>query len=163
MSRSWENTRAWNLRAQPSLFRDNRNIRILNMLLGMEISAIELYRSLQRRIPKKEWVGIHRDNHYLASRNLIQIIIRHRGLPQQSMTFTGEIFALILEISFIFSGKIAARFRRAMYLMFESYLNRCYEKVIRESTDSDAQGLRQQQHLIQGNIARLKGPLDSLM
>lgn len=165
MSRSWENTRAWSLRgrAQSSLFRDNRNIRILNMLLGMELSAVEMYRSLQRRLPEKQWVEIHRDNHHLASRNLIQIIIRHRGLPQQSMTFTGEVFALLLEISFLFSGRIVAKFRRSMYLIFENYLNRCYEKVIVESSDSDAQGLRQQQHLIQGNIARLKGPLDSLM
>lgn len=163
MSRSWDQTRTWTLRTHPSLFRDNRNIRILNSLLGTELSAIEMYRSLQRRLPQKQWIEIHRDNHYLASRNIIQLIISHRGLPQQSLTMTGEIFTLILEISFLFSGKTAARFRRRMFLIFESYLNRCYAKVIAECNDSDAQGLRQQQHLIQGNMARLKGPTDSLM
>lgn len=133
------------------------------MLLGMELAGIELYRTTKRRQLGREWVETHRENHHLASRNLIQMIIRHRGLPQQSMTLSGEIFTLVLELSLLFSGRLAARFRRSLYLIFEIVLLRCYEKVIAESSDVDAQGLRQQQHLIRGNIARLKGPLDSLM
>ncbi len=129
----------------------------------MELSGIELYRAMKRRQLGREWVETHLDNHHLASRNLIQIIIRHRGLPQQSMTLSGEIFTLVMEISFLFSGRLVSRFRRLLYLIFEMFLLRCYEKAIAEATDEDAQGLRQQQHLIRGNIARLKGPLDSLM
>lgn len=121
----------------------------------MELASIEIYNTLCKRQWWKDLSLLHKSNHQIASKNLVNIIIKNRGLPQQQVSFTGDVIALFVELSFILPKRIRTPLVRWLCMILEKLVMRRFYLVMGLASDEDCQGLQQLCYMMELNLKRL--------
>lgn len=130
----WLGVRSGPLFGRPgaTLFRDDRFIRILNQLLQTELGAAQTYRLLARN-------GISLghdlyDSHRYAARQLVNLIVANRGLPEEnSLSLPAELSAALVRISRLMPGRMGQKAAVSGCEAVESWLLERYRAAIRLS------------------------------
>ncbi len=139
-----------------TLFENNSYLRLLNKLLQLELSLVEMYKRCEGSFSESEML-LAQESHRLQARNLVNLIVYNRGIPEEKgFSITPEISRLAHGLGRHLGRSLAHRTSRMTCLHLERMLQRRYNAAIAEAPYSDRSIL--QDHLKRGskNIAWLQ-------
>lgn len=120
-----------------TLFENNSYIRILNKLLQLELGLIDLYGRCRENLGM-EHVEITIEGHRQQAKNLVNLIIYNRGIPEEAgFSLSPEIGILAHGLGRRFGRSWAYRTSHMSCLHLERILQRRYISALREAPYSD--------------------------
>jgi len=146
-------TRSLLSRTRPSLvgtFRNTPWIRRLNELLQRELHAISVYQGAAAVL--HEW-GVDHDavikRHQDAARELVRLVVHHRGIPADDRGAHVSLTAAMLQICSVMGAMRRVALSRLAGL--EVGLAKAYEDALRDAPRGDDEVLKHLMHLASGN------------
>ncbi len=145
-----------------TLFENNSYLRMLNKLLQLALSLIELYRRCSDcldRLDVDETVEAHRQQ----AKNLVNLIVYNRGIPEEKgFNLTPEIGILAHGLGRHLGRTWAHRTSHAGCLHLERMLQRRYALALSEAPYADRSLLQEHSKRIGRNIDWLTGAEEEL-
>ncbi len=138
-----------------TLFENNSYLRLLNKLLQLELQLVELYKRAEACYDSEQAMDI-RESHRLQARNLVNLIVYNRGIPEEKgFSLTPEIGMLAHGLGRHLGRSMAQRTSRMTCLHLERMLQRRYNAAIAEAPYADRSILQDHLKRSAGTIAWL--------
>lgn len=141
------------------LFHEDAYTRVLNRLLRTEWNIIESYRLLQDHAFFGDLARTLQRRHADTGKALVNMIIAHRGLPDDTLTLGAEASLFFLHAARMLPASLAARTRIGVCRQLEKLLVARFGRALRVAPQRDVPTLKEMRRACLGNLERLSETL----
>jgi len=145
---------------QSTTFRSNAYIHRLNRTLQAEMRALSACHSAAGRIraPRETDLLGFVSHHQAAGRELVRLIIAHRGLPEERAPLSLDMLTrTLLRLCSKAPSRLAGRVTLGTLSQVEAHLGRCYLRLLDLAPEQDAPLIASLHERAQRHLAQLEG------